>query len=214
MNRSNFFTLLDRYGDLIVKPVNGTGGTGIVLVTPTGNGMYTIRYGRTTRKASRENLYASVKRAMRRRKYIVQQRVPLARIQGRPFDARVVAQKKRGSGWIVTGMMAKKAGRGNFVTNLSRGGRGLSLAAAVRRSNIRSVGAGTIRTRLRRAALVAARRLNRRYRRLRIVGFDMGIDPSGKVWIIEANFRPDITSFRWLRDKSTYRRILYYSRQR
>ncbi|MDR7314316.1 YheC/YheD family protein [Brevibacillus nitrificans] len=43
-----------------------------------------------------------------------------------------------------------------------------------------------------------------------VFGFDMGIDSNGKVWIIEANLRPDITLFLKLKDKGMYLTIVSY----
>jgi len=51
-------------------------------------------------------------------------------------------------------------------------------------------------------------------RKLRIVGFDIGVDRGGKPWIIEANFRPSKKLFKRLKDKTMYRRIMRYFRGR
>ncbi|MDI4649689.1 hypothetical protein KB449_32475 [Cohnella sp. F6_2S_P_1] len=55
------------------------------------------------------------------RGYIVQRRLQLARIQRKPFDIRVMVQRKKGhsSNWNTTGSYAKVAARGYLVTNVT-----------------------------------------------------------------------------------------------
>ncbi|WP_414854395.1 YheC/YheD family protein [Brevibacillus sp. IT-7CA2] len=91
-------------------------------------------------------------------------------------------------------MLAKVAGRGYIITNVKRSkGRVLPIRSAIQRSSIRSASASTVIARLRRIAILAANRLARYYTHQKVFGLDMGIDASGRVWIIEANLRPDIT---------------------
>jgi len=45
-----------------------------------------------------------------------------------------------------------------------------------------------------------------------IVGFDMGVDKSGNVWMIEANPKPALSLFKRLKDPSMYRQIVSYPR--
>jgi len=40
----------------------------------------------------------------------------------------------------------------------------------------------------------------------------MGLDRNGRVWIIEANFKPMKRLFLKLKDKSMYRKIVAYSK--
>jgi len=43
-----------------------------------------------------------------------------------------------------------------------------------------------------------------------LLGLDIGIDTSGKPWIIEANFTPAKSLFLKLKEKSMYHRIMSY----
>lgn len=45
-----------------------------------------------------------------------------------------------------------------------------------------------------------------------MIGFDMGIDQEGEIWIIEANLTPNIAMFNKVEDKSAYELIKSYRR--
>src|SRR5690606_24657147 len=123
------------------KPIYGSGGEGVVFVTKRDSGAkYEVHVGsrrKTFRKRSSANRY--VRRKTGSRKRLVQRKISLARIDGRPFDLRVIIQRRRGaSKWKVTGKLAKVAGPGYHITNIRRShGKVLPFSTAVRRSNIR-----------------------------------------------------------------------------
>lgn len=212
-SRASFYSFIRRYSKVIAKPVSGSGGAGVIMISRATSDCYKVHRG-AARKMFRgaNRTFRYVRRRLVSR-YLLQQGISLARVGGRPFDVRVMVQRRSGSGWSVTGMLAKVAGRGYMITNVRRsGGYVLPLSTAIRRSNIRSANSAAIIARLRRVALLAASRLSSYYTAQRVFGFDMGIDESGKVWIIEANLRPDITLFLKLKNKRMYRTILSYRR--
>lgn len=211
-SRRNFVAFIGRYSKVIAKPVSGSGGAGVLMITQVKKETYQVHRG-AKRKTIRgkKGAYRYVRRKLGTR-YLLQRRISLAQVGGRPFDVRVMVQRRPGSSWVVTGMLAKVAGRGYIITNIKRsGGYVLPLSTAIQRSNIRASSPSVI-ARLRRIALLAARRLSGYYSSQLVFGFDMGIDAKGKVWIIEANLRPDITLFAKLRDKQMYRTILTFRR--
>jgi|HigsolmetaAR204D_1030405.scaffolds.fasta_scaffold00001_19 hypothetical protein len=212
---NNFQTLLNRYERVIVKPSCGWGGAGVIAVTKQGDGSCLVHKDRRVRiKSSAESAYAYLKRYTRGKTYIVQRKIALATVKGRPFDLRVMVQRDRSGKWVVTGKLAKVAGSGYIITNIRRSrGRVLPFAAAIERSNIEGRSAGEIARDIGRISLAAARHLQTCYS-IRTVGFDIGVDSRGRVWIIEPNFRPDISLFRKLKDQSAYRRIRSFMRKR
>lgn len=210
-SRKSLYEFLDRYKKVIAKPAAGSGGAGVIMISGKGNSSYRVQSGAKKRTLrGKKDTYHYLRKKMGAR-YLIQRGISLARVNGRPFDVRVMVQRRRGSQWAVTGMLAKVAGKGYIITNIKRsGGRVLPLHTAIRSSSIRGVSADTVIARLRRIALLAASRLVTYYTSQNVFGFDMGIDSSGKVWIIEANLRPDITLFLKLHDKQMYRTIVKY----
>lgn len=109
-NKRNFLSYIEKYNEVIVKPSDGSGGAGVMQVISAGYGLYAVQYGKV--KITLEGLPQTYQyiRSKTKRNYLVQQRIPLAKVKGKPFDVRVMVQKKRGSSWVLTGTMAKIAG--------------------------------------------------------------------------------------------------------
>lgn len=98
---------MSRYPDLILKPCRGSVGIGVMRLTRSGEGRWLWSYSisGSRRKVSRVINPDAIPRALRARlssvPYLVQERIPLAEINGRPFDLRVTVQ--RGWGRSVAG---------------------------------------------------------------------------------------------------------------
>ncbi|MDA8351628.1 MAG: YheC/YheD family protein [Firmicutes bacterium] len=209
LDKENLLTMLDRHGGVIVKPSGGTGGYGIIQVKQVGMNTYEIHRGTRRQSASRKAVYDRVRSMTGHRTlYMVQQRIPLMAVGGRPVDVRVMVQRRRQTPWRVTGHLAKVAGKGHVVTNVARSkGYVLTVAQAVRHSDIHSASAEEVIRKLNDFCLRAAWQLGGV-----IVGFDMGVDKSGNVWMIEANPKPALSLFKRLKDPSMYRQIVSYPR--
>ncbi|MBY0086662.1 YheC/YheD family protein [Brevibacillus brevis] len=212
-SKQSLHAFLDQYKKVIVKPATGSGGAGVMLITRKAKGRYRVQRGPAhyTLRGKLET-YRYLRRKITT-SYLIQRGISLARVNGALFDVRVMVQKRSGSPWAVTGILAKVAGRGYIITNVKRSkGRVLPIRSAIQHSSIRGASTSTIIARLRRIAILAAKRLARYYTSQKVFGLDMGIDASGRVWIIEANLHPDITLFLKLADKSMYNRICAYRR--
>jgi hypothetical protein len=184
----NLSSMLSVYGKVILKPVVGSGGLGVIMVSRTESG-YWVRYRQTVRRFRQFSaLLAAVRRMRRRRRYLVQRGIHLATINGRPIDYRVKVVKE-GRFWITKAMVGRLARRGLFVTNLCRGGTQLSSAEGIRRS----LSASAVRHKkneMRRLTRLCTHMLERHFPRIGQLGFDYGIDRDGNIWILEVNTRP------------------------
>jgi len=212
--RKYFESLLDKYDQAIVKPVGGWGGDGVISVSSGADGKCKVHYGQKRKTFDdADDAYAYVRKLTKGRKCIVQRKITLATVGGRPFDLRVMVQRKKGdSTWKVTGKLAKVAGAGYVITNVRRShGKVISFEEAVRRSNIRGPSIRELEERIDDVALAATKKL-KKYYRIRMCGMDIGLDDAGKVWIIEPNFTPYLGMFLKLKDRSIYRRIIAYTR--
>lgn len=215
MTRNALWHLVRKYGHVIVKPVKGSRGVGVIQVSSIGHDKYALHY--ENRKFSihgKKRTYEFLKRLSRHGSNVVQRRISRATIKGRPFDMRVIVQRKRKSDkWRVTAQIAKVAGKGYIVSNITRSkGTLLPVKTAIQKSSIKHLPATTLQSNIRRVALLSARRLGAFFKGHRIYGLDMGLDHRGRVWIIEANLYPFMSHFRNLKDKTMYRRIMAYKR--
>ncbi|MFD2371546.1 YheC/YheD family protein [Brevibacillus sp. GCM10020057] len=206
---------VEDYEKVILKPSGGGGGAGIIQVSDKGDNRYLVHAGNTRRIVEgRDYTVSYVKSLFRPKPYLLQPLIQLGRIDGRPFDVRVMVQRRGSeSPWVLTGWVAKLAGPGFVVTNVARSrGKVLPLEKAIRLSNVSAP--DHLFEEIRQVALAAAKVLGTAYPTLREVGLDLGIDIEGKPWIIEANFRPNLSLFQKLKDQSYYRKIIAMRKQR
>jgi glutathione synthase/RimK-type ligase-like ATP-grasp enzyme len=215
MTHYAFRRLLSKYKHIILKPVRGSRGRGIFQVSSLGNHMYAVHYEnlRFTIRG-KTNTYSYLKRRIGSTPYMVQRRIARPTVGGRPFDMRVIVQRRRNSNvWKVTGKVAKVAGKGYIVSNNTRSrGALLLFKTAIRQSSIQHLSRRRLQSKMERIAIRSAKRLAGYFKGHRMYGLDMGPDQNGHMWIIEANLFPARSHFLKLKDQRMYRRISSYKR--
>ncbi len=208
----SFSAFLDQYGIVIVKPCIGLRGSGVVQISTLGFDKYQFHFkhkkveveGRQQAFTYLSENYLKIKK-----KYIVQQKIPLATINNCPFDIRVMIQRKTSDlNWKVTGILVKVAAKGFFVTNYAKGVK--TLEEAIIASSISKFDSEMVKSELKLIGLETAKTLQEYYKERRRIGLDIGITDSGKLWIIEANLTPTISMFDLLDDKTMYEEIKEY----
>lgn len=215
LKKSTFQLMISKHRKIVIKPTQSWGGKGIMLVAVSDGGKYRVKAGSKSRKVSGLNAaWSQVKRKKTGKRYIVQQYIPLLKVEGKPCDIRVMVQRKsKASPWVVTGKLAKVAGGNHFITNTMRSrGKVIEVRTAIVRSSLGSGNENEYLQKLDDAALRIAKHLGNTYKKRHTLGLDMAYDRDGKVWFIEANFTPMVSLFRKLKDKSAYRRIVNFGR--
>jgi hypothetical protein len=189
--------MLQRHPVIFIKPAGGSVGRGIMRGTAAAAGLLHLQYISTETDGPREVLVKPeqldrwIARRERAYRYIVQQGLDLAVMDGQPADLRVLVQKDHSGGWSVTGMGARVGARGRFTTNLHTGGQGIPVERL-----FQSLLPGAVTeqqallTQLERLALEAALQVERQVGSMGEIGFDFGIDRSSKIWYIEQNAQP------------------------
>jgi hypothetical protein len=208
MKKKSFWRLLNKYDAIIVKPSGSFGGHGVLLIKSLGGMEFQVQAGTKKKRISGKTKLFNYVSHKTSKHFIVQRRIALASIKGRPFDLRVMVQRLRNSPWEVTGKLAKIAGKGYIITNMRRShGTLLPVEKAIYRSQLKRLSTNALLSHIDQIALLTANQLGKYYPAVRTMGIDMGLDKSGKVWIIEANFNPANSLFRKLKDRSMYRKI-------
>jgi hypothetical protein len=185
---SNLRSMLSKFGMVVVKPVRGAGGIGVIKIEKIGQ-IY-----RLTHKSNR-NLFSSFKGLVsalnatkRKRAYLIQRGIHLATIDGRPIDYRVKYVKENGA-WTYRSMVGRLARQGLFVTNLCRGGTLMTASQGISRSlSPRLV--GTKKREMRQLTNASTVLLENRFPGIGQLGYDYGIDRKGHIWMLEVNTRP------------------------
>ncbi|MFM9278447.1 YheC/YheD family protein [Paenibacillus sp. p-8] len=215
MSWQSLWGLLEKHRHVMVKPVWGSRGRGVIQVSNLGHGRYAIHYeSMKTVIQGRENTYRYIKSKTGSAQYMVQQRIDRPTIHKQPFDLRVIVQRKKNSSrWTVTGKVIKVAGKGYIVSNNTRSsGKLLKFNPGIKSSTISNLPAAALEAEIDKVSLLSVRRLEALFPEHRIYGLDVAADRQGRVSIIEANLYPAMSHFRKLKDEKTYRRILSYKR--
>ncbi|WP_036724954.1 YheC/YheD family protein, partial [Paenibacillus forsythiae] len=112
---------------------------------------------------------------------------------GQPFDVRVLMQKDGNGRWTLGGMAVRLGPRGSLTSNLHGGGTAVHPASFLRKQY--GGAAANILAELALASAFLPPLLEAGFGRLGELGLDFGIDPGGRIWLLEANSKPGRSAF-------------------
>jgi len=184
----NLDSMLTEYEMVVIKPIVGTGGNGVIRIQRNDTGYLITHKRRSVHANTLNSLLSTINRIKLRRRYLIQQGIHLAKIQGRPLDYRVKVVKERGK-WGFRAMLGRLASPGLFVTNVCKGGVLLRCRHALRLS-LPHINAIEKRNEMRQLTRQCISLLESRFPGIGELGFDYGVDTEGKIWILEVNTRP------------------------
>lgn len=193
--------MMREHEQLILKPENGSIGKGIFKIERVDSKwhftypVFVGKHGQRWEVATFRYLLPKVlKDRITRHLFIVQEKIPLAQVEGQPFDLRVSVQRNGEGEWQVTGIVAKVARKGHFLTNVARGGTTGTLEEMVRDHPLLTV--EQVHHDVSNLALTIANYLGQKFRFLADVGLDIGITDTGHPYFIECNGRDLRITFR------------------
>lgn len=211
MSPKALFSML-RSNPAMLKPHLGFQGYGVIKIRRRKNGNYELHQENQIQLIKNDrDLLTILKKRMGQKKYLVQEWIPLATIDNHPFDIRVMVQRITGRPWEVTGSFVKVAPKNYVITNVAL--KVLPLSSALKISSLKNKPHPLLIKQINHIALSVSQHLAKYYPTITKIGFDIGVDNNGKPWVIEANFKPSISPFKLLRDKSPYKKILFFIRQ-
>ena len=205
LSKQSLLECLKNYLTVMLKPCFGSHGRGIVQITSLPNEDFEVHheYQRTIIKGN-EQIYEFLKEnnyIKGKKKYIIQERIPLISIQENPFDIRVMVQRKKNSSeWTVTAKCAKVAANNYVITNVAKAI--MPVGQALEESCLSNINPSNIELKLNEISLTIVQHLSYYYPKIRAFGIDLGVDVNGDIWIIEVNLRPAISMFKLLQDDS------------
>jgi hypothetical protein len=205
-------TMLGKYGQVYIKPRNGSLGIGVhQIIYDKHKNHYYCRFqdkngiNRLWKFTSLERLFEHVFINQSLDKMIVQQGINLLRIETRSVDFRVHTNKDELGNWHVTAIAAKIAGPGSVTTHLRSGGDIKTLAEIFSKEEC-----DHYTEKLSSAALILSKAIDQHVEGIiGEIGFDLGLDKNGEVWLFEANSKPgrsifshpELKDFDWLTRK-------------
>lgn len=191
--------MLSSYQNIYLKPANGSLGLGVYqLMYSREDNHYYCRY-RDEKDINRLRKYSSIEHFLKSSfkgkllsNYLVQQGIKLIRLDGNPIDFRVHTNKDALGVWKVTAIAAKVAGKGSVTTHLNNGGAVKTLEEIYDDPQERI----KVLHQLTNASITLSKSIDDNIKGfIGEIGFDLGIDQNGHVWMFEANSKPGRSIF-------------------
>jgi glutathione synthase/RimK-type ligase-like ATP-grasp enzyme len=199
-----------RYKSIILKPVNGSLGAGVLKISMTDE-IYTL-HGRdlknklvTETALPYHRLMGILRPFLDTHRYLIQPYLSLYTKLGSPFDLRVLVQKNQFGQWETTGKAIRVGLKGTLTSNLHGGGRAYPFAPFIVRQ-FHEDQCTKITAQIERLEKKLPMVLEEHHGPLVELGIDFGIDRTGRVWLIEVNSKPGRDIFKEMQDEKTYRK--------
>ncbi|XJZ28091.1 YheC/YheD family protein [Bacillota bacterium Lsc_1132] len=194
-SKKKLVEFLEKYPIVFLKPVYGSQGKNIMKLTKKDNSFMLQTSSSSLSDQplvlqSAETILQLLQPLLGKRIYIIQQGIPLAAHQSRTIDFRVLCHKNADEDWQVTSIVARISGEQQFVSNVARGGEIVKPITALTLFFSKK-GAKEILSFMKELAIEASAAISRCTKRLTgELGIDIGVDSTGKLWLIEINSKP------------------------
>lgn len=190
---------LKQYGHLFLKPSSSSHGRGVISLRLEKDGIKAK--GRTWKNSLFQRRFTStsscqwwLSQTIGQRQYIIQPFLNLMTEDQIPFDLRILLQKDEQGRWAETGRVIRIGQKGKLTSNLHGGGTAVeALPFLVRYYQVDQIAA--INRQLTQLLSHLPYCLEKRHGPLFELGIDVGIEPTGKVWLLEVNSKPGRRSF-------------------
>lgn len=215
--------MLNKFNIIYLKPVNGTGGRGILRIERLPNKTFLIE-GRdlnrtiiSPRKVSTTGLRSFLEQwNVVNVSYLIQQGIPLQLPSGRVHDYRLLVQKDGQGTWQVTGCAGRIGANKSITANLHGGGSAVSMTKLMRSFVHQDVNVSLVQHEVNQVGIQIATYLESCSRALCELAIDIAIDRNGQIWIIEINPKPAREVFKEIGEleiyKTAIRRPLEYAK--
>jgi hypothetical protein len=190
--------MLSKHGHVYVKPMNGSLGSGIYQIFYSfEENVYYCRYrdneeNKLRKYQTLEKLINHLLGDRELHTFIVQQGISLKRVNQQPVDFRIHTNKNIQGNWQLSAIAAKVAGQGSMTTHINNGGDVKTLEEIFPDYSERE----QVKEKLVEATLLLSEYIDKKVDgHIGEIGFDIGLDKNGKVWLFEANSKPGRSIF-------------------
>ncbi len=207
--------MLKKHPLVFLKPINGTGGRGILRIERLAGSMYSIQGRDQSRKIIRPQKVGANGLQNRLKswslgggRYIVQQGIQLKLPSGRVHDYRMLVQKNGRGEWEPTGCAGRIGAAGSITSNLHGGGKAAKMEELLDSWIDEGLQPSEVRHEAEQFSIEVAEYLERQYGRLCELALDLAIDRQGGIWLLEVNPKPAREVFKQSGDSDTYDRAI------
>ena len=205
---------LKKHSIVFIKPINGTGGRGVVRIEHGDNGLYMVR-GRDKRRnilSPRRLNLAGVGKLLEQlglhKNCIMQQGIELTLPNNRVHDYRMLMQKTGNGEWEMTGCAGRVGASRSVTSNLHGGGQAVPMDRLLKLTFTKESQAEQVKSEMKACSMRIVKKLESHYHDMCELALDLAVDRSGRVWLIEINPKPAREVFRRIGEKEIYRRAI------
>lgn len=191
--------MIEKYDLLYIKPSIGGGGKGVIRIERAAIGYMLQTADKKLQFLRQSSVWTYLQKLIPpKRRYLVQQGLHLLHVDDRPVDFRVILLKPDQHGdWEYKGIMGKCAAKDSHVTNRSSGGSSILFEDALKQGlNYDDEQCAETENTFRELSLNIAHTLSDFFVNVNQLGLDLAIDQEERIWLIEANTRPNYQLFR------------------
>ncbi|WP_066295082.1 YheC/YheD family endospore coat-associated protein [Bacillus sp. FJAT-29937] len=187
--------LKNKYDSIFIKPINGSQGRNIIKVTKINHSLQaelSTSKGRdhTYLFNAYSELYKWIQPFLEKNTYIVQQGIPLIKYKNNQLDFRILCHRNSQNSWKATSAVARISAEQQFVSNIARGGEIKKPIHVLTKLSDRKTAIQQLALMKELAVEASSIISNHSEGLMGELGIDIGVDESGKLWIIEVNAKP------------------------
>ena len=187
-----FFKLLDKYGEIVLKPSMGCQGKDVYYIHKE-NSFYKVFSGAQETNYTFEKISDFITDKIGKEEYIVQPYINCRTKSGNSYDFRLHVQKNLKGEWVLSSIYPRIAESGSIVCNLSSGGYTTELTVFLKAEF--EDGYYDIQKYIETFSLQFAVHIDKIQKELYNeeldeLGIDIGLDANRKICIYEVNWRP------------------------
>lgn len=189
-------SMVDQHGTIIIKPINGKEGKGILRLRRTDKEYCLEENDRPDQQYQEDTAHRIMQRLNSERKYLTQKWIDIRNKDGRVFDIRVLMQKDGNGGWQIAGMAAREGGSGRITSNLMDGGTPFPIEDYLN-EQFGKRRATEMKKKLQQLSYQICEKIEESYQKRQAeLGLDLAIDRDERIWLIEVNIKPGKIPFR------------------
>lgn len=185
-----FFDMIKHYEKVVIKPLSGHQGGGVILIEKENSNQYKINEAGVVSSLNKKQLRPFISQKLWEVDYLVQQFISCQTSAGNVFDFRLHVQKNGEGKWVITAIFPRIGRPGSITSNMGSGGYTTYLDLFLKAEFGDSW--YDIQRYLEQFALSFSRHFESLYDGIAFdeLGIDVGIDKNQKLWLFEVNWRP------------------------
>lgn len=201
---NELFTFAEKYGSILLKPVNGDSGQGIIRLTLKDGKIYLDGNNKTMDEYTKESVSHRLK-PLSNGTYIAQERLDITGVDGKLWDLRTLVQKNGEGKWSLTGTAVRQGEPGKITTNLETGGK-VAQTLPYLRSAFGENQTKKLLLDMESLSLLIAQHMEQAMQKQFVeLGIDLAILKDSSIRIIEINHKPGKKIMKSKHDPNVYR---------